>query len=179
MLRNVIRIKRKRLVLLLKRHKEIVVIVFAVVLGGLFLYGCSPKTIVNTQVPNNTPPMDTPSDTPQNTPQITPQDTPTPVPVAAVPTPIPQGSYVVKAGDCLWSIAGRSGIYSDCLEWPLLFKANRDRIQDPDLIYPREVLAVDRNITAEERTQARKEASDTPKYVPHTRPRSVFPVDYF
>ncbi len=91
----------------------------------------------------------------------------------------PPGRYVVERRDCLWTIAEKPGIYGDSFQWPLLFKANRDQIQDPDLIYPRQVLKVERGLSAEEINHARQMASLTPKYVPHSQPRATLPLDYF
>lgn len=89
------------------------------------------------------------------------------------------GRYRVKKNDCLWAIAGKPGIYGDSFDWPLLFKANRDQIQDPDLIYPRQDLKVQKVYSTEEMNRARQTAMATPKYVPHSKPRETLPVDYF
>jgi len=101
---------------------------------------------------------------------------------AAAPTPTPAPTrerYEIKKGDTLWDIAGRTAMYGDSFQWPLLFKANRDVIQDPDLIYPGQNLSVERNVSQDERDGARKAASDTPVYSKHDHPRSKLPVDYF
>lgn len=87
--------------------------------------------------------------------------------------------YVVKNHDCLWEIAGQSRVYGDPFQWPMLFKANRDQIKDPDLIYPRQTLTVSKGYSLEERVQAKRMAMSTPKYVPHTKPRETLPVGYF
>lgn len=91
----------------------------------------------------------------------------------------PMGHYIVQKDDCLWTIAGKSRVYGDPFVWPALFKANRDEIQDPDLIYPRQDLRVDRGLSMEEMGNAKRMASATPKYVPHSKPRETLPVDYF
>ncbi len=48
------------------------------------------------------------------------------------------GEYVVKLNpqkrDCLWRIAFY--VYKDARLWPLIYTANRNKIKDPDLIYP-------------------------------------------
>ncbi|MDH5180386.1 MAG: LysM peptidoglycan-binding domain-containing protein [Gammaproteobacteria bacterium] len=44
--------------------------------------------------------------------------------------------YQVERGDSLWGISGRSEIYANPYQWPLIYKANSDRIKDADLIYP-------------------------------------------
>lgn len=56
--------------------------------------------------------------------------------------------YQVVRGDNLWNIAGKSQIYSDSYQWPLIYKANRDQIKDADLITSGQVLNIDRNASA-------------------------------
>lgn len=55
-------------------------------------------------------------------------------------------TYTVEAGDTLWAIAEK--YYGDGSAWPKIHEANRDRIEDPDLIRPGQVLRIP------ERTQA-------------------------
>ena len=50
--------------------------------------------------------------------------------------------YTVAQGDNLWSIAQQERVYADPYMWPRLYRANKDQIQDPDLIYPDQTLAV-------------------------------------
>ena len=45
-------------------------------------------------------------------------------------------------GEYLSMIAGYGQIYGDTMKWPRLYRANRDQIEDPDLIYPDQVLNV-------------------------------------
>ena len=54
-------------------------------------------------------------------------------------------SYNVVRGDHLWGISGKSTIYGNPYQWPLIFKANRDKIKDADLIHPGQVFAINRN----------------------------------
>ncbi len=73
-----------------------------------------------------------------------------PAPVAAPtaePTPArnPDAIYTVERGDHLWGISGKPTIYGNPYQWPLIFKANRDKIRDADLIYPGQVFTIDRN----------------------------------
>lgn len=42
----------------------------------------------------------------------------------------------VVPGDTLWGIAAQGDTYGNALEWPLIYKANSNKINDPDLIYP-------------------------------------------
>lgn len=44
--------------------------------------------------------------------------------------------YQVVVGDSLWGISGKSEIYANPYQWPLIYKKNKDQIEDADLIYP-------------------------------------------
>jgi nucleoid-associated protein YgaU len=87
--------------------------------------------------------------------------------------------YTVVPHDTLWDIAGRSKMYGDSFQWPLIFKANRDKIQDPDLIYPKQDFEVQKNIPSDAVSEARKLSSETPKYKKHAKPVKKLSVDYF
>ena len=52
--------------------------------------------------------------------------------------------YQVVGGDNLWDISGKGEIYANPYQWPLIYKANRDKISDADLIYPGQVFDIDR-----------------------------------
>jgi LysM repeat protein len=56
--------------------------------------------------------------------------------------------YTVVPGDHLWGISSRAAAYGNAQEWPLIYRANQDRIQDADLIYPGEVLVIQKEPTA-------------------------------
>ena len=43
-------------------------------------------------------------------------------------------SYSVVRGDNLWNISGKEEVYADPYQWPLIYKTNRDKIKDADLI---------------------------------------------
>lgn len=58
--------------------------------------------------------------------------------------------YEVVRGDSLWAISGKPETYNNPYQWPLIYKANRDKIRDADLIYPGQVFSVDRNPSAAE-----------------------------
>ncbi|MEE8290476.1 MAG: hypothetical protein V3R80_03260 [Candidatus Tectomicrobia bacterium] len=64
------------------------------------------------------------------------------------------GSYMVLRGDTLWGISGSTPIYDNPFMWPMIYKANRDQIRDPDLIYPEQKFAIPRNYSQEESTTA-------------------------
>ena len=44
--------------------------------------------------------------------------------------------------DCLWNIAKKPRFYGDPWKWKRIYKANTDKIKDPDLIYPGQKLAI-------------------------------------
>ena len=49
-------------------------------------------------------------------------------------------SYTVKSGDTLSKIAKRE--YGDAGQWQRIFEANRDQIDNPDLIHPGQELKI-------------------------------------
>lgn len=64
------------------------------------------------------------------------ESTPSPV-----PTPPPSvRTYTVVRGDTLWGIATR--YYGNGSKYPVIFNANRDKISNPNLIYPGQVLKI-------------------------------------
>ena len=48
--------------------------------------------------------------------------------------------HVVQPGENLWQIAGRLG--GNPQLWPLLYRANRDQIKDPSMLYPGQALQI-------------------------------------
>lgn len=62
--------------------------------------------------------------------------------------PVPYASsYTVIEGDFLGKIAGYGIVYGDRGLWPQLYEANRDKISDPNLIFPGQVLTIPRGTT--------------------------------
>jgi peptidoglycan hydrolase CwlO-like protein len=51
----------------------------------------------------------------------------------------PTIAYKVVRGDHLWGIARKKEHYGNGFAWPVIYKANRDKIKNPDLIYPDQV----------------------------------------
>jgi nucleoid-associated protein YgaU len=49
-------------------------------------------------------------------------------------------SYTVAKGDSLSKIAKK--VYGDANQWKRIFEANRDQIENPDLIHPGQVLRI-------------------------------------
>lgn len=110
--------------------------------------------------------------------EIQPEPTPE---MVAEPEPEPEPEmqrYTVTQGDTLWDISGQMDIYGDNFQWPLIFKANRDQIEDPDIIEIGQDLAISREFSQEEVEMAIENARRTPRYVPHTQPRMTLPIEY-
>lgn len=53
-------------------------------------------------------------------------------------------NYTVVKGDNLWDISGKSDVYGNPYEWPLIYKKNQDKIKDADLIYPGQEFSIDK-----------------------------------
>jgi LysM repeat protein len=77
-------------------------------------------------------------------------------PVKQTPTPVQR--YTVRRGDTLWGIAAQRQIYQDPYMWPLLYRANRYQIYDPDLIYPQQIFTIPRDVVQEETDAATQRA---------------------
>lgn len=52
--------------------------------------------------------------------------------------------WTVRGGESLWRISGSADVYGDGRGWRRLFEANRDRIRNPDLIYPGQEIRIPR-----------------------------------
>lgn len=76
-----------------------------------------------------------------------PAEMPMPMPVAEEEPAAPSmdSSYEVSRGDHLWGISGKSSVYGNPYKWPLIYKANSDKIKDADLIHPGQVLDINVN----------------------------------
>ncbi len=55
-----------------------------------------------------------------------------------------EDEYTVKTGDSLAKISGYSFIYNDPSKWGIIYRANRDKIKDPNLIYKDQILNIPR-----------------------------------
>jgi nucleoid-associated protein YgaU len=60
--------------------------------------------------------------------------------------------YTVVRGDCLWNIAKKKEHYGNPFAWPKIYQANRDKIKNPDLIYPKQVFKIP-NLTEDEKAK--------------------------
>ena len=77
------------------------------------------------------------------------------------PAPVRPKTYRVLGGETLWTIAARRDIYADALLWPLIYQANRDQIKDPRQIYPKQTLTIPRQVSEEDRQDARQRARES------------------
>lgn len=75
-------------------------------------------------------------------------------------------TYGVVRGDSLWKISGKAEVYADPYRWPLIYKRNHDQIKDADLIYPGQVLKIDRAPSA----------ADVDAAVQHARTRGAWSI---
>jgi nucleoid-associated protein YgaU len=64
-------------------------------------------------------------------------------------------NYTVVKGDCLWNIAKKKDHYANPFAWPVIYKANRDQIKNPDLIFPKQIFKIP-NLTEEEKAKFEK-----------------------
>jgi LysM repeat protein len=61
-------------------------------------------------------------------------------PVTNSPTPKLETTYKVKKGDCLWNIAKK--LYGNGSMYTKIYEANKDKITNPNLIYPDQILTI-------------------------------------
>ena len=135
----------------MKNRNMVIYIVIAILLIALLLwYVFAPKqknapaapqpqasSVAAAPEPATVPPP--PAPTPETT---APEQQATPA------APAQPANYTVVRGDCLWRIAARSDVYGNPDEWPLIYKANSDKITDADLIYPGQVLVINHHPSA-------------------------------
>lgn len=120
---------------------------------GLFATGCVTAKQASQAASEGTQATPAPATTTTATATATTTAAVTPAPATttttAAVTPAPKGiiGYVVQKGDHLWGISAKPAVYGDPYQWPLLYKRNRDEIYDPDLIYPGQVLHIERDLS--------------------------------
>ncbi len=114
---------------------------------GLVATGCVTAKQASQAASEGTQATPAPATTATGTTTVTPA--PATTTTTAAVTPAPQGivGYVVQKGDHLWGISAKPAVYGDPYQWPLLYKRNRDDIYDPDLIYPGQVLHIERDLS--------------------------------
>lgn len=88
-------------------------------------------------------------------------DLPAPPPIQTPPQEKKVGllrQVQVAPGETLFTLAGRRDVYGDSLLWPLIYKANRDQIKDPQEIFVGQVFSIPRDKNVQEQNAAREEA---------------------
>lgn len=87
------------------------------------------------------------------------------------PAPKQETNYTVKSGDCLWNIAKK--IYGDGSKYTKIYEANKDKITNPNLIYPGQVLTIPDAASAASKTGTVKTKTDTVKTPTVSKPTNV------
>jgi len=62
-----------------------------------------------------------------------------------IPRDVGPNQHLVVRGEFLSKIAGYANVYGSPFKWSSLYEANKNFIEDPNLIYPHQVLSVPRN----------------------------------
>lgn len=68
--------------------------------------------------------------------------------------------HTVKRGETLPQIAAQQEVYGDSSLWPLIYRANRDQISNPAVLWPGQVLRIPRNYDRNDINEARRFAAD-------------------
>lgn len=68
--------------------------------------------------------------------------------------------HTVKRGETLPQIAALPEVYGEASLWPLLYRANRDQIRDPKVLWPGQQLKIPRNIDKNDLNEARRFSSE-------------------
>lgn len=72
----------------------------------------------------------------------------------------PVARHTVKRGETLPQIAALPEVYGDSSLWPLIYKANRDQIGNPAVLWPGQVLRIPRNYDRNDINEARRFSAD-------------------
>jgi nucleoid-associated protein YgaU len=70
--------------------------------------------------------------------------------------------YTVRRGETLPQIAAQPEIYGDAQLWPLIYRANRDQIRNPRVVWPGQNLKIPRNLDRADLAEARRYAAEKP-----------------
>ena len=81
-----------------------------------------------------------PEPAPVEEPAPAPAPAPEPEPAPAPAPTVAEGDYVVKSGDCLWSIAQKA--YGTGRQWTLIYQANKDTVKNPGELRIGQVLVI-------------------------------------
>lgn len=72
---------------------------------------------------------------------------------------LPVARHTVKRGQTLPQIAAQQEVYGDSSLWPLIYKANRDQISNPGVLWPGQILRIPRNVSKDDISEARRFAA--------------------
>ena len=99
------------------------------------------ETAPETPAPVEEPaPTEEPAPAPEPVPEPAPEPVPAPEPEPAPAPTVAEGSYVVKSGDCLWSIAQNA--YGTGRQWNVIYEANKAAIKNPNDLRIGQVLVI-------------------------------------
>lgn len=139
-------------------------LLLAILLLTIVSFGCAKKPVAPEPEPPKQETKVEPAPAPKPEPTAPPQPTAREIyeqNYSMLPT-----SHTVVKGECLWWIAEYRQVYNDPFMWPLIFKANRDKINNPDLIYPGQVFQVPRSYQLSEVKESRQQAGAPKPYLP-------------
>lgn len=72
----------------------------------------------------------------------------------------PVARHTVKRGETLPQIAALQEVYGESSLWPLIYRANRDQISNPAVLWPGQVLRIPRNVDKNDISEARRFSID-------------------
>lgn len=87
-------------------------------------------------------------------------------------------SHEVIKGESLWKIAKHKNTYENPFMWPLIYKANHDKINDPDLIYPKQVFSIPRDSSSDDKDKAIHHAKHRGEWSLHDGPEKYWESGY-
>src|SRR3972149_2565956 len=89
-----------------------------------------------------------------------------------------KASHEVVKGPCLWNIAKNKDVYENPFMWPLIYKANHDKINDPDMIYPKQVLSIPREFSSDDKDKATHHAKHRGEWSLHDGAEKYWETGY-